>query len=67
MAVTGESEFAKELLKALGLDYKDVVQFELDITVGEIVIVTVERHLSKEEAQKMIPLFQKYKLVKREE
>lgn len=67
MGATVEKEFAKELLEALGLDYKKVVQFELDITVGEVVTVTVERHLSNEEARKMLPLFQRYKLVKKEE
>ncbi len=62
-----DEELVQELLEVLGLKGKNVVQLELDITLDSIVVVTVERHISREEMIRMVPLFQRYKLVKKEE
>lgn len=64
-----KDNFVQDFVKILGLSDKEVVSLsmDIDITLENPVIITIERYLTEKEAMQMLPLFEKYELVKKED
>lgn len=57
-------EFSERFLNALGISNERVANIYLDILPGGPVIVTIERVLYDDDADKVVDLVKEYKLVK---
>lgn len=57
--ITGMSDFAIELSKALGEDPDKVCGISLECLVGSVVTVTIQRYVDNEEAEKIIETVKK--------
>jgi hypothetical protein len=66
-AVTGDSEFASELCRALGFDPGGVVGIDMRLRSGEFVTLTVEQILLDGQAQEALTVIKKYNLEPREQ
>lgn len=64
MAILGNA-FGRELCQALGL--KEVTNIEIKVPLKEVPTVKVEMYLTKEQAEAMLPVMRKYKLIPIEE
>lgn len=56
-------EFGTELCEALGLKAKKVTRIVIDVPAGDVVTVTVEGILFKEDAPGVIKTLERYNLV----
>ena len=60
MFITGMSEFAVELSKALGEDPKKVRGVMLNCSVDEVVTVAIERYVDEPTAEKILEVIRKH-------
>lgn len=61
--ITGNSEFGRDLCRALGMEGKRVTGVTLKVPANDVVVVIIERNLIDQEAGEILTLIKKYNLV----